>query len=75
MPRHKMANGIYSLPCPCVCVCVFQILVRPITSLYMVGLKDNLEQMIIKTRRCVACKNHVAKSKVKVTIAPKVLTF
>ena len=53
----------------CVCVCVFQIRVPPITSLCMVGLKkNNLAQMIIKTRRCVTSKNHVARSKVKVTV-------
>ena len=57
----------------CVCVyvfgvCVFQIRVQPITSLCMVGFKNHVAQMIIKTRQCVACKNHVAKSKVKVTV-------
>ena len=50
------------------CVCVFQIRVWPITSLCMVGLKNNLAHMIIKTRQYVACKNHVAMSKVKVTV-------
>ena len=54
--------------CVCVCVCVFQIRVRSITSLCMVGFKNHLAQMIITTRRCVACKNHVARSKVKVTV-------
>ena len=56
--------------CVCVCVraCVFQIRVRPITSFCMVGFKNHLVQMIIKTRRCVVRKNHVARSKVKVTV-------
>ena len=52
----------------CVRVCVFQMRVRPITSLCMVGFRNYLAQMIIKTRRCVTCKNHVARSKVKVTV-------
>ena len=51
-----------------VCVCVFQIRVRPITSLFMVGFTNHLAQMIIKTRQCVSHKNHVARSKVKVTV-------
>ena len=52
----------------CVCICVFQIRVQPVTSLYMVGFKNQLAQMIIKTRRCVGYKNHVTRSKVKVTV-------
>ena len=44
----------------CVCVYVFQIHVQSITSLCMVGFKNYLAQVIIK--------NHVAKSKVKVTV-------
>ena len=48
-------------------VCVFQIHVQPITSLYIVGFKNYLAEMIIVTRLSVACKNHVPKSKVKVT--------
>ena len=68
-PRHKMAEGhIEFTLCVCVCVCVSQVRVRPITSLCMVGFKNNLAQMIIKTRRGVACKNHVARLKVKVTV-------
>ena len=68
--------------CVCVCVenggmayrvypiraCVFQICVRPITSLCMVGFIKYLAQIIIKTRQFVACKNHIARSKVKVTV-------
>ena len=49
-------------------VCVFQICVRLITSLCMVGFENNLAQMIIKTKRCFACKNHVTRSKVKGTV-------
>ena len=54
--------------CVSVCVCVFQIRVRSITSLYMVGFKNYLAQMIIKIRRFVACKNHFARSKAEVTV-------
>ena len=39
------------------CLCV-PFCVRP-TSLCMVGFKIHLAQMIIKTRQCVARKNHV----------------
>ena len=65
-PGHKMAEGhiVFTLS---VCVCIFQIHDRPITSLCMVGFKNHLAQMI-KTRQCVACKNHVARSKVMVTV-------
>ena len=49
-------------------VCVFQIRARLITSLCMVGFKYHLAQMIIMARQCVARKNHVARSKVKVTV-------
>ena len=70
-----MAYGVYPVfvcvsvcVCDYVCVCVFQIHVRPITSLCMVGFKNHLAQMIIKTRQCVACKNHVTRLKVKVTV-------
>ena len=34
----------------------------------MVGLENYLAQMIIKTRQCDLCKNHVATSKVKFTV-------
>ena len=40
--------------------------VRPITLLCIVGFEDNSAQIIIMTRQCVANKNHVAGSKVKV---------
>ena len=53
--------------CVRLCVCVFQNRVRPITSACMVGFRNNLAQMIIITRHCVANK-HVARSKVKVTV-------
>ena len=52
-----------------VCVCVFEILVQPITSLCIVGFKNHLAQMIIKTRQFVGDKNHVARPKVKVTVS------
>ena len=42
--------------------------VRPITLLCVVGFKNNLAQIIIMTRGCVAKKNHIARSKVKVTV-------
>ena len=62
-----MAEGhIEFTLCVCVGGGVFQICVRPITS-YMVGFKNYLAQMIITTRRYVACKNHDARLKVKVT--------
>ena len=41
--------------------------VRPITLSCMVGCKNYLAQIIITTGRYVACKKHVARSKVKVT--------
>ena len=34
----------------------------------MVGLDNYLAQMIIKTKECVLCKNHVCMSKVKFTV-------
>ena len=51
-----------------VCVCVFQNRVRAITKPYMMGFATNVAQMIIMTRPCVQKKNHVARSKVKVTV-------
>ena len=48
---------------PALKVCAFQIHVRPIISSCMVGWAE----MIITIRRYVACKNHAARSKVKVT--------
>ena len=50
-------------------VCVFQNCVQPITLSGMVGFENNLAEMIIMTRRYVADKNHVAMSKVKVTVS------
>ena len=32
------------------------------------GFENNLAQIILMTRQCVANKNHVARSKVKVTV-------
>ena len=49
-------------------VCVFHNRVRLITSSSIVAFKHNLAQIIIMTRQCVACKNHVATPKVKVTV-------
>ena len=56
MPRHKMAAGHIEFTLS-VGVPVFQIRVRPITALCMVGFTKHLEQLIIKTRRFVARKN------------------
>ena len=53
----------------CLCVCVFQNRVRAITKPCIMGFENNLARMIIMTRRYVANKNHVAKLKVKVTVA------
>ena len=47
-------------------VCAFQNRVRPITWSCMVGFENYFTEMI-KRRRSVVCKNHVARSKVKVT--------
>ena len=54
--------------CVSVCDCVFQNRVRLITSSCIVGFENNFVQMIIMTRQCVACKNHVTRLKVKVTV-------
>ena len=50
-------------------VYVFQNRVRPIASFCMVGFENNLAQLIIMTRRCVASmsKKYVVTSNVKVT--------
>ena len=42
--------------------------VQPIISSGMVGLENYWALMLIKTRQCVLCKNHVARSKVKFTV-------
>ena len=34
----------------------------------MVGIENYLAQIIIKTRQCILCKNHVATSKVEFTV-------
>ena len=52
---------------PALKVCAFQIHVRPLTSSCMVGCENYLAEMILTTRRCFICKNHIARSKVKVT--------
>ena len=58
----------YLSACVCVFVCVFQNRVRIIPSLWIVGFNSNLGQIIIMTRGCVAYKNHVDRSKFKVTV-------
>ena len=62
-----MAEGHIESSCLCVSVRVFQNCVRAITEPYMMGFENNLAQMIM-TRPCVANKNYVAWSKVKVTV-------
>ena len=52
----------------CAKTSVKPICVRPISLLCMVGIENDLAQMIIMTKRCVANKNHVARLKVKVTV-------
>ena len=47
--------------------------VQPITLLCMMGFEKNFAQIIIRTRQCVANKNHVARLKVKVTVSTKIL--
>ena len=53
---------------PALKVCAFQIHVGPITSSCMMGFENYLAEIIIMTRRYVMCKNHVTRSKVKVTV-------
>ena len=48
-------------------ICAFQIHVRPITSSCIVGFENYFAEMIIVTRRCVECKNHVPRLKVKIS--------
>ena len=63
-----MSLGQRSRSQPALKVCAFQIHVRPITSSCIVGFENYFAEMIIVTRQCVACKNHVPRSKVKVTV-------
>ena len=50
-------------------VCAFQNHVQPLTSFQKsVGFENYLAQMIITISQCVVSKNHVARSKVKVTV-------
>ena len=49
--------------------------VRPISLLCMEGIKNNLAQMIIMIRHCVLTKNHIARSKVKVTVRTLCIDF
>ena len=79
MPCHKMAERHIEFTLT-MCVyggggggggrggCVFQVHVRPITSLFLVEFENHSAQMIIKTRQCVTFKNHVARSEIKVTV-------
>ena len=74
-PRHEMAEGHIEFTlsvCVCVCVCLFvysRIVSGPaINQPYVMGFENNLAQIIIMTRRYVANKNHVARSKVNVTV-------
>ena len=50
----------------CAYTSVKPVRVGPITLLCIVGFENNLAQMIIMTRRCVANKNLITRSKVKV---------
>ena len=43
--------------------------VRPITLLCMVGIENNVAQIIIMIRRCVTNMKHVARLKVKVFLS------
>ena len=52
----------------CAYTSVKPVCVRSITLLCMVGFKNNMAQMIILTRQYVPNKNHVPRSKVKVTV-------
>ena len=45
--------------------------VWPITFHCMGGFENYLAQMIIVTRQCVVCKNHVARVDVKDTVCTK----
>ena len=47
--------------------------VRPITLLCIVGFENKLALMIIMTRPCVTIKNHLARSKVKLTVYTQTL--
>ena len=53
--------------CVSVCLCIPN-LCPTNTSLCIMGFKNNLAQMILKTKQCVAYKNQVARLKVKVTV-------
>ena len=62
----NMLLGQRSRSQPVLKVCAFQSHVWPITSSFMVGLENYLAEIILTTRQCVECKNHVAETKVKV---------
>ena len=50
-----------------VCVCVPDLYLTH-NFISMVGFKNHLAQMIVKTRQCVTSKNYVSRSKVKVAV-------
>ena len=61
-------SGSHSALKLCAKTSVKPVRVWPITLLWIVGFENSLAQMIIMTRRCVANKNKVARSKVNVTV-------
>ena len=63
----NMSPGQRSRSQPALKIHAFQIHVRTITSSCMVGFGNFWAEMIITTGQYVVCKNHVARSKVKVT--------
>ena len=67
-PPHEMAEGHKEFTLS-VCLFIYKNHVQPITLSSMVEFKNNFAQMIIMTRLCVTNKNHVARSKVKVTVS------
>ena len=65
--HHKMAEGHIEFTLSAR-ACVFSFVRLCVLESCTVRFNNYLAQMIIETRRCVACKNHVARSKVKVTV-------
>ena len=69
MPRPKMAEGhIEPYLSGCASVCVSRNRVRDITKPFMLRFEKKIAQMIIMTSQCIANKNRVARSEVKVTV-------
>ena len=52
----------------CARASVKPVCVGPISLSCIVGFENNMAQMIIMTRQCIPIKNHVARSRVKVTV-------